>query len=325
MTSHTDPTVTGRLQRWLSSLARRPPVDSGGIARLERRYIYILPTAAGILLGVVLMLMLLGSLNYQNNPALLLTFLMTSVVVLSMLHTWLNLLDLRVVSMGGPSVFAGQDAVFNFTMENDRMRPRRDLGMCIGNQRTKPVDMDPQASCPVSISLPTTHRGRVSAGVKLETRFPLGLFRAWSYLRSDVPVVVYPRPASRSPSSISVPIVKNNDQGEMGAGTDDFVGPRDYRAGDSLRFLDWKALAREQGLVVKQFGGDRAAQIWIDWDRFPAVETELRLSLLCRQVLEATEQGLSYGLRLPGSTIAPGHGEIHKHRCLEVLADFDHG
>jgi len=282
MTSHTDRTVTGRLQSWILSLARRSPVDSGGITRLERRYIYILPTGAGVLLGVVLVLMLLGSLNYQNNLALLLTFLMASVVILSMLHTWLNLLDLRVISMGGPSVFAGQHAVFIYTMENDWTRSRRDLGICFGNQRAKPVDLDPQASCPVSISLQTTRRGRVSAAVKIETRFPLGLFRAWSYLRSDVEIIVYPRPAAGSLSSISAPTMKKNDQGEMGIGTNDFVGPRDYRAGDSLRYLDWKALAREQGLVVKQFGGDRAAQIWIDWDRFPEVNTELRLSLLCR-------------------------------------------
>ena len=67
---------TGELPPWLASLARRPPVDSGGVARLGRRYIYILPTGAGVLLGVVLMLMLLGALNYQNNLALLLTFLM---------------------------------------------------------------------------------------------------------------------------------------------------------------------------------------------------------------------------------------------------------
>lgn len=122
-----------------------------------------------------------------------------------------------------------------------------------------------------------------------------------------------------------VPAVKSSDHGDMGTGTDDFVGLRDYRPGDSLRRLDWKAFARERGLVVKQFGGDRAAQVSIDWDQLPVLEPELRLSLLCRQVLDAAEQGLSYGLRLPGVTLAAGHGEIHKHRCLESLADFGHG
>lgn len=317
---------TGELPPWLASLARRPPVDPGGGARLVRRYIYILPTGAGVLLGVVLMLMLLGSLNYQNNLALLLTFQMAGVAVVSMFHTWLNLLDLKIAGKGGPPVFAGQEAVFSFELEEDRMRARADLAICIGKRTTSPIALDRNASCSVDITLRTTHRGRVTAeGVRIETRYPLGLFRAWSYPQTHVRVTVYPQPAERGPIPVTAPAVKISDQGSLGTGADDFVGSRDYRTGDSLRNLDWKALARERGLLVKQFGGERAVQVWIDWHQLPEVDTEQRLGLLCRQVLDAAEQGLSYGLRLPCVTLAPDQGEAHRHRCLESLADFGHG
>ena len=317
--------ITAPFQRWMSGLTRHPPVDATGTARIGRRFIYILPTGTGSLLGIVLFLMLLGSLNYQNNLALLFTFLIGSVAVVGMFHTWLNLLDLRVSAQGGPPVFAGQDAVFFFTLEDDRTRPRTDLTIRIGDRGTEQLHLGADNSSSGRISVPTRHRGALDlAGARLETRYPLGLFVAWSYPSTNARVLVYPRPADSSPLPHSVPAIERSDQGDLGIGADDFVGPRDYRPGDSPRRLDWKALARSRGLVVKQFGGDRAAEIWIDWDRLPPADTELRLSLLCRQVLDAAAKGLSYGLRLPGISVPVGQGEIHKHRCLTLLSELGH-
>ena len=39
---------------------------------LDRHRIYVLPTGFGLFLGTLLAVMLLGALNYNNNPALLL-------------------------------------------------------------------------------------------------------------------------------------------------------------------------------------------------------------------------------------------------------------
>ncbi len=316
---------TDRLSRWLSTLARRSPTDSGGVARIGRRHIYILPTGAGFLLGGVLLLMLLGSLNYQNNLALLFTFSTGSIAIVAMHHTWFNLLDLKVAVANAPPVFAGQDAVFKVSVANDRTRTRGDLMVRIGDRAAEPFHLKGADSGSVNLVVPTAERGRlVPQALRVETRYPLGLFRAWCYPQPNARVTVYPRPAGRSPTPHLLAVHGRSHQGDLGVGADDFVGPRDYRAGDSPRRLDWKALARERGLIVKQFGGDRAAQVWIDWDQLSAADTETRLSLLCRQVIAAAENGLSYGLRLPGATLPMGQGEIHKHRCLESLALFGH-
>jgi uncharacterized protein (DUF58 family) len=295
------------------------------VARIGRRYVYILPTGFGVLLGVVLALMLLGSLNYQNNLALLFTFLMGSVALIGMHHTWFNLLGLQVSARGGSPVFAGQEATFGVTLSSGRRRARPDLAVRIAAERSSPVTVEPGASATVAVRLPTRERGLTGLEeVSVETRHPLGLFRAWCRARTDARVLVYPRPATRSPAPAPVPAHRPSDQGDLGVGADEFVGPRDYRPGDSPRRLDWKALARERGLVVKQFGGDRAARVWVDWERLPPADTETRIGLLCRQVLDAAESGLDFGLRLPGRTIPVGHGDVHQHRCLEALATFGH-
>jgi uncharacterized protein (DUF58 family) len=111
--------------------------------------------------------------------------------------------------------------------------------------------------------------------------------------------------------------------GDKGRGVDDFAGFRPYRPGDSPRHLFWKAVAREQPLLAKQFGGDRTDELWLDWRDLEFLDTEARLSQLCRWVLDADQNWQWYGMRLPGVEIAVASGDAHKQRCLEALARFE--
>jgi uncharacterized protein (DUF58 family) len=170
---------------------------------------------------------------------------------------------------------------------------------------------------------PTVKRGLLAPDeITLETRYPLGLFRAWTLVRVDAETLVYPRPAKQAPAPAQLASIDHDGQGDQGAGAEDYVGSRDYQPGDPLRRLDWKAYARERGLIVRQFGGDRAARVWLDWAQLPPADDETKLGLLCRQVLDAAEENIVYGLRLPGETIERARGDAHKHRCLAALARF---
>jgi len=81
-------------------------------------------------------------------------------------------------------------------------------------------------------------------------------------------------------------------------------------------------MAQGRGMLTKQFSGQALPELWLDWDDLAGMDTEARLSRLCRWVLDAQNAGLSYGLRIPGSTLAPGIGEAHQRTCLEALALF---
>ena len=245
-----------RLTRGLKSLARRAPLDTDGVARIGRRHIYILPTGVGLAFGSVLGLMLIGSLNYQNNLGLLFTFLMGSVALIAMHQSWFDLLGLQVVVRGGVPVFAGQKADFSVWLADDQSRPRGGVAVRIGPSASPPADIPAAGQAQVRVRLPTKQRGHQTVQqVQLETRYPVGLFRAWCYARTEARVTVYPQPARRALDPPLAAVYRPNTQGDRGVGADDFVGFRGYRVGDSLRHLDWKALARERGLLVKQFGG----------------------------------------------------------------------
>ena len=304
---------------WLASLLRRVPVDAQGQATIGAREIYILPTRAGMGYALLLFVTLLGALNYQNNLGLLFTFAMAGVSLVSMHHAWFNLLRLRVRAQPGAPVFAGQDARFVLHVEDGRERERG--AVCLRGGGC--VDVAAGGMARLDLHVPTERRGVLPLGeVLLETRYPLGLFRAWSLVSVNAVATVYPRPAPQASAPPRLTSVDHNANGDQGIGADDFVGARAYAPGDSLRRIDWKALARERGLIVKQFGGDRAARVWLDWSALPPVDAETRIALLCRQVLDASEQNLVYGLRLPGVSVERGQGDAHKHRCLTTLAGF---
>ena len=138
-------------------------------------------------------------------------------------------------------------------------------------------------------------------------------------MQTDSQAVIYPKPLHERPNAAN-PSWGTAVEGDRGVGTDDFVGHRNYRPGDQLGHIYWKALAGEKGLLVKQFGGDRINQFWLDFDAIENADTEQRLCMLSGAVQALSNTSSWYGLRLPDQEIPINTGEIHRHRCLQALA-----
>jgi uncharacterized protein (DUF58 family) len=293
-----------------------PPVT------LVQRRIFILPTRQGYAFALMLLLLLLSSINYDLSLGFLLTFLLGSMAGVAMLHTWRNLAHLKLRPGRCDPVFAGDTAWFGVTIESPSIK-RYAIGLA--RKGEEPVHADIDAKEPASLALPlaTKRRGRLACGrLEVFTRYPVGLFHAWSYVEFDLAVTVYPRP---DPSAGNPP-GGSREEGEEGipvAGEEEFNMLRAYRPGDPPRQIAWKALAREQGLLTKDFSAMASSELWIDWDDAHGPDLESRLSILAHWVLQADGFGQAYGLRLPGVRIAADRGEAHRARCLEALALFE--
>lgn len=310
---------------WFAFLERvlRPAQESGPVLLTQRR-LYILPTRHGLIFALMLLVMLLGSINYANSMGFVLTFLLGSLAIVSILHTYRNLARLTVSTGKNSPVFAGQEASFRICLDNPDHIPRHAIALEMGKKSGPCADLAPaQATC-LEFSLPAGRRGLLQAGrFTLSSTFPLGLFRVWTHLNLDMSCLVYPHPAAEA---LPLPLAQAREptgQGLIqGEGQDDFSGLRTYHNGDSLRHVAWKAVAREQGMLTKQFDGEVPQEVWLDWDMLPGMETEARLSRLTRWVLDADAAGQRYGLRLPEKTLAPATGPAHRCQCLEALALF---
>lgn len=296
----------------------RIDTEAGPIT-LDHQRVFILPTRHGLLFAVVLLLMLVGSINYNLSLGFVLTFLLGAMALVSTLHTFRNLVQLVVRGGKVGDVFAGQTAHFTLNLENGAAIERLSIGVMNG-QPPQFVDIPAGETAYATLALPAPARGRLQLGrFTVFTRFPLGLFHAWSVINLDLACIVYPHPDDAelpAPGGIPEPGGKPVPD----AGSDDFHGLRDYRPGDSLRHVAWKAMAQDRGMLTKQFSGQAQPMAWLDWDLLAGLDTEPRLSRLCRWVLDAENAGLRYGLRLPGATIAPGSGEAHRSACLQALA-----
>lgn len=285
------------------------------------RCIYILPTGYGVLYTLLLMLMLLGSINYANNLGFLLTFLLSGLGLVTMLHTWRNLLGLELECSRATPVFTGDDALFEIRLINPRRWPRPGIELQIRGRPPVTTDLTPADNDKLTLATASRRRGRLTLPrFTLSSRYPLGLFNAWVYVELNASCLVYPKPGDRIRET-PLPEYSPSQMGDRGVGADDFAGLRHYRPGDSPRHINWKALAREQGLQTKLFGGDRAERRWLDWHGLQG-DSEQRLSQLCRGVLDASAQDIEFGLKLPDTSLGPARGQHHRLECLTALALF---
>ncbi|MDE2090753.1 MAG: DUF58 domain-containing protein [Gammaproteobacteria bacterium] len=315
--------INQRAQVW----ARRRQGPDGDAVTLDRRRVYILPTRQGIIYGFTVMVMLLGSMNYSNSMGFMLTFVLIGLGFVAMYSCHANLTGLEIGAGRTLPVFMGETARFQLHITNPGRNTRIAISLSV-DVSDMLVTGDVAAAVHGSVSVPVdTHtRGWLKLGrLVVETTYPFGLCRAWSWVYMDLRVLVYPKPAESAPP---LPQATEGRGGgpQTDVGEEDFSGLRNYRPGDSPRHIAWKSSAREQKLLTKQFSGSGQENRWLDWDTLTGLDGEARLSVLCRWVLQAHAENLVYGLRLPGSSIPISGGEAHRDDCLAALALFDtHG
>ncbi len=292
---------------------------------LRHRRVFILPTLHGFTFGVALVLMIVGSTNYSLGLGFALTFFLAGIAMVGLVNTFRNLIGLRLTMARSEPVFAGDDAAFMIHIENPYRFARHSLEAVRGARSTR-FDIDAQSATSVMLPAVAERRGWLELGkITVQTRYPLGLFRAWSPMRPDAQVLVYPRPdITPLPPEHAVPRFGNTL--DTGIGSEDFVALREYHPGDSPRHIAWKITARSDELVTKQFSSRGSAELIFDWSALPpTLDIESRLSRLAGWLVQAEAAQTSYGLAIPGTAIDPGRGLEHRNQCLKALALFDGG
>ncbi len=307
-----------RLNRWAS---RRHGVQASPVNLLSNR-IYILPSRSGMVFALMLLVMLLGSMNYNNSMGLGLAFFLGSITLVTMHQCHRNLLGLKVSYAQPEPVFAGSYATIDLTLHNTLQESRSDLVAQIGSGTSLAVNIEARRNQALKLTAPMERRGhRELPRLSIRTRFPAGLFRAWTWVYWDAKVLVYPKPYGSQP-------LPGQDSGQQSGskartkGEDEFAELRGYQRGDPLNRVAWKQFARSGELHSKTFDDPTSVELWLDWSLVDSSDAEDRLSQLCAWILTAHEQHISYGLRLPGVNIPPDNSEAHRTNCLDQLAFF---
>ena len=302
-------------QQWVNR--RIPPARE---VTLNQRRIFIFPSKVGFFFGLCLLVMLVTAINFQNNLSYALTFLLATLFMVAILHTFANLSGLTLRALRARPAFAGQQTEFDLMIERGRQHDHFGLHLKWPDSSEALVNLVDEDTVTVQLHMAVDQRGWYSPGrLLLESSYPLGLLRCWTWVDLELHALVYPRPlacgdlpglATDTPDGAAVTVT----------GSDDFYGFRDYHKGDSPRHIHWKGLAKGQGLQSKQYTAYADRSVWLDWDMFPGVGTEQRLSHLCYWALEFESRNQEYGLRMPGVVIEPDVGDKHRDRVLRELA-----
>jgi uncharacterized protein (DUF58 family) len=318
--------LTARLQQKFYQWALRGRVPEASPVILNQRRVYVLPTRAGLGYALSLAVMLVGAMNYSLSLGHVLTFLLGGLGVSAILNTFRNLAFLHITPGRCTPVFAGEVAHFGLVLRNALRAERPALRMRAGDGELIELQLPAADRIEAQLPIKTRHRGWMPLPrVMIETRYPLGLIRAWAYVQPKQFCLIYPRPADDAPPLPSGSGDQRDNQKlqRQGRGNDDFAGLRDHQASDSPRHVAWKAVARQHNdvLLTKLFSGENAQSLWLDWDLLPpGLDVETRLCIMARWVCEASEARFTWGMHLPGGTLAPNSGEAHRHNCLQALA-----
>jgi uncharacterized protein (DUF58 family) len=262
--------------------------------------------------------MTLGALNYNNNPALILCFLLASVAHSGLLMGFLGLRGLRLVDVAAAPVHAGEQ--LQLQLRFDAVEARRRGGLVVHRgDAVGSFDLPDAQPAWLQLAVPTTRRGWLAAGrIELSMRRPLGMFVCWSWLHPDRKLLVYPAPEINAPP---LPLAGGDGAPRRQRGPAEEVhGLRDYRAGDPLRSIAWKRSAQQGRTLVREFESPAGHDAVLDWQALSGLSLEQRISRLTSWMLEAERIGCSSELRLPDQRIGPDRGRLHLHSCLQALA-----
>lgn len=319
-----------RFWKWWQS--RLPLTDT---LTLTQRNVYILPTRAGWMLAMTLLVLLVASINYQLNLGYLLTFMLAGAAVVGMHVTHGNLRGITMHLIAGRAdsmpasgsfchIFAGSTANIQVRLSHTRKSQRPSVGLALLDADHAPhwawTDVPGEGTSTVNVAFKAERRGlhRVPH-LQAETRYPLGTFRVWTVWRPQSEVLVYPAPELNGPP-LPAGEPRAGGSGAAHSPSGEFDGVRAYRRGDPLKLVVWKKAAKSDELVSRDTEQAQRFELWLDYSVCGTSEHEAKLSRLTAWVLAADKRGADFGLRIPGREIKPGNGQAHQRACLEALA-----
>lgn len=310
--------LSQRFNHWVLERVRRRRGPTELPLTLEYRHLYVMPTRFGFWFGMLLALTAVGGLNFNNNMTLLLGFLLAAIAQLTTLLAYRNQAGLRIDAIRATPVFAGEVANFKVLLKNPEDRNRFAI-QAISPESVDSLDLAAQNSGQLAVKQVSHRRGWMKLEpFRLENRFPLGLFRAWSVVIPSARCLVYPEPSTHPPA------LPKTGRGEYGAAHqgegDHFHGLREFQPGDPLKRIAWRTSARHRKLYSRVMESPSEEACELNWYLLGSGKTEEKLSILTAWVLRADRRQIPYSLEMPGDALPADLGDDHRDACLKILA-----
>lgn len=307
--------LQSHFQRWIN---KRIPIQSE--LTLTQRKIFIIPSVQALYFFVVIFLLFVAAINYQNNLIYVLVFFLISLFNSAIIFTYSNLSQLHLRAGKTYPVFVDEFAQFDVELQTAPRKVHHQLHLHWPDNSEYVVDQVVDEPKTIKLHYLAKKRGYLKPGrLQIFSYYPLGLLRCWSWVDLGFTTIVFPKPIFSDEHHV------NQNLGDKGKesiflGQEDFYGFKAYSVGDHLYQINWRSLAKGQPLSTKVYAAQQSEDHWIDWYTIAEPSVERRLSIMCGCVITLHQLGVPYGLRMPNGDIVPSVGEAHKLQVLTCLA-----
>lgn len=291
------------------------------------------PTRLGVTFLGLILLTLIGCINYSLSLGFLLTFLLGGLWILTSTQASRALGGLNVKIYPPSELTAGKSGVIGLQIQQENV-----AGTLLILSKFQQGDIDQS-------NYRLNQRFYVSKGELIHTDFilpvlvrgplrlsdwkvicfdHLGLWQASAILPTDeLTALVYPALEISPPVPTSLSAHGQEDSHKRSKGQEDFAGVRPYASGDTPRLISWKHVARTGTLMTREFDAPNGQAIHIDWQATSnAQHTEKRLSRMAAWIQQARQDDQAFAFTLPNQVLALAKGEKQVNTALQALANY---
>lgn len=296
------------LSRWLH--------EKRLLARQSRTY--ILPTSFGFAFAGLSLILLLMAIGYNNNLIYLYTFALVSLALTSMYVTNKNIERLQIKHPQIDTIFANEENHIGAAVSNPSAHSSYDISISADKTagiRQQSIIPGHQTQMILVPWRPSLRGWNQPPTITIESRFPFGLLRSWKSQIQRNTVLIYPERRGRFEFPLSM--VSEGEKGSLGL----FRDHRAYQTSDSPRRVDWKASAKFQTLLIKNFESSEKNTLNFTWEQTAALnDFEDRISQLSLWISRAHAENIPYSLHVGDFKSGVSAGAIHFKKCMECLA-----
>ncbi|MBN2653604.1 MAG: DUF58 domain-containing protein [Nitrospirae bacterium] len=161
--------------------------------------------------------------------------------------------------------------------------------------------------------------------IKVCSVFPFSFFVRCLELKSAEDVLVLPQLVKCSVSQASHHAKRNleGSHSDSRGNEPGIVSLRPYQSGDPIRHIHWKAAAKADKLLTKEFPSSEAEPVLINFDELQIPDIETRISCAAYTVNKLIKEGRPAGLVIQKRVFKPALGSAHRIKMLRELALYE--
>jgi uncharacterized protein (DUF58 family) len=315
----------------------------GNRLKKRRRFDYRI-TLAGAVYVAGFLLVGAAAVNTQRAMLLLIFGLMLGIFFMAIIISRRMLSAVEVQRDVPSRTFADQVVYLGYRLRNRRRRPVMGLEL---SEVSPPETLEslgayclylpPESSFVSGSRFVARRRGTyVLDRMRLLTRFPFLLVKARRDLAQEDTMIVWPALGQIRADLLvhGASEVSDAAPSRVGSGSDEFFGLRDYRPGDTPRWIHWKRTAGAGRPVVKEMAQPRPDVLYVLLDTQltdDSPEQDLLRERLIRFAATLIDHGFHREYRVGLATAASGAiisipagaGMGHRRELLDALAGID--